>query len=466
MASSLPDPTKALIASRLHYLDSSSCGYCDCKKERSGGLKSFPENADAPDESTHITIGCQVEQMTCQQYDDFINRGFRRSGTFMYTGDMLRGCCRAYTIRTDMDHLKITKEHRQVVNRFKRAIGCESKTKSKFELSSLIEAEKKSTRFHTRFEPSGYSKEKYELYKKYQIEVHNDNPAEVTPKQFKRFLCETPFPEVEVAGKPADWDRLNNWIANWGKDSTPHKKRIGPTHECYYLDDKLIAISILDFLPTGLSSIYFIWDPDYAHMSLGTLSGIREIQMCKELGLGYYYLGYYIDDCPKMRYKAKFGGEVLDLLNGAWIDLEKARPLMAEDTYFTLGESATTNEEPSLSLEKDRQRWQGSVTDISQELYGKDEVYDKADQILRSIKTTHDVDDFELPHVLPGALPMPILQKTIDSVPDLEVTLFVMTMGRWGSFEFSDLTPTIKSYVVDFIRLFGLQRLKETILIV
>lgn len=110
-----------------------------------------------------------------------------------------------YTIRTDLDHLKIIKEHRQVINRFKRAIGDETKTKGKFSLRSLIDAEKKSTRFHTRFEPSGFSKEKYELYRKYQVRVHNDDPEDVTPKQFKRFLCETPFQrgklwELRVSG--------------------------------------------------------------------------------------------------------------------------------------------------------------------------------------------------------------------------------------------------------------------------
>lgn len=466
MASSSVDPSTAFIVSKLLYHDDTSCGYCDLKKEKNGGLPSFPDIADVPEEPTHITIGCQAQQMTCQQYDDFINRGFRRSGTFLYTGDMLRGCCRSYTIRTDMDHLKITKEHRQVINRFKRAIGDELKTKGQFHLSSLIEAEKASTRFHTRFEPSGFSREKFELYKKYQVRVHNDDPSEVSESQFKNFLCNTPFPDSQVKGTKAEWNRLNNWVSNWKQEPSHGDKRIGPTHECYYLDDKLIAISVLDFLPSGLSSIYFIWDPDYAHLSLGTLSGLREIQMCRELGLGFYYLGYYLDDCPKMRYKAKFGGEALDVVNNAWIDLNEMKPLIENDTFFTLGAQNEEIKEPSLSHKEKGIRWLGSIVDISEALYGNEKTYKAAEKVLKALVKKYKLDGFELPDVLPGALPMWALQEILESEPKFEATLFFAMLGKWGTFELDDIPPVNRTYVLDFVRLFGPERLKETIIIV
>ena len=104
-----------------------------------------------------------------------------------------------YTIRTDMGQMKITKEHRQVVNRFKRAIRDDkqstqvttnSKKGESFELVSLIRAEQQSLRFRTRYEPAVFSKEKFELYKKYQVRVHNDNPKTVSESSFNRFLCQ------------------------------------------------------------------------------------------------------------------------------------------------------------------------------------------------------------------------------------------------------------------------------------
>jgi arginyl-tRNA--protein-N-Asp/Glu arginylyltransferase len=35
------------------------------------------------------------------------------------------------------------------------------------------------------------------------------------------------------------------------------------------VDGKLIAFSVLDILPGCVSSVYFVWDPDYAWASLG-----------------------------------------------------------------------------------------------------------------------------------------------------------------------------------------------------
>lgn len=35
------------------------------------------------------------------------------------------------------------------------------------------------------------------------------------------------------------------------------------------IDGKLVAFSVLDILPGCVSSVYFVWDPDYAWASLG-----------------------------------------------------------------------------------------------------------------------------------------------------------------------------------------------------
>ena len=54
-------------------------------------------------------------------------------------------------------------------------------------------------------------------------------------------------------------------------------------------------------------------------LSPGTYSILREIQYCKDNGLPFYYLGYYIADCEKMSYKGKFvPHELRDPLTGIW----------------------------------------------------------------------------------------------------------------------------------------------------
>jgi arginine-tRNA-protein transferase len=40
--------------------------------------------------------------------------------------------------------------------------------------------------------------------------------------------------------------------------------------------------------------------------SPGIFSVIREIEFARDMGKEYYYLGYYVAECPRMRYKNTF----------------------------------------------------------------------------------------------------------------------------------------------------------------
>jgi arginine-tRNA-protein transferase len=59
-----------------------------------------------------------------------------------------------------------------------------------------------------------------------------------------------------------------------------------------------------------VSSVYFFYDPDYAFLSLGIWSALHELSLVPNSpllpDLKYYYLGYYVHSCPKMRYKKQF----------------------------------------------------------------------------------------------------------------------------------------------------------------
>ena len=44
---------------------------------------------------------------------------------------------------------------------------------------------------------------------------------------------------------------------------------------------KLVAVGVLDVLPSGVSSVYFFYDPDYKHLSLGKFSALKEIEFCR-----------------------------------------------------------------------------------------------------------------------------------------------------------------------------------------
>ena len=49
----------------------------------------------------------------------------------------------------------------------------------------------------------------------------------------------------------------------------------GSFHQQYWLDEKLIAVGVIDILPRCVSSVYFFYDPDYGHLSLGTYASLR-----------------------------------------------------------------------------------------------------------------------------------------------------------------------------------------------
>lgn len=485
------------VISPPRYIKSYDCGYCHCKKEFSP-YEWLPEDANAPERNTHITIGLFVHLMDTHQYAQLVNRGFRRLGRYLYTGDMLRGCCRMYTIRTNTHHYGLTKKHRKVINRFERAIGYAPSGPNDLlgneDLKSLVGIELDSIRFRTRFEPAKFSKEKFALYKKYQVHVHGDDPEDVSESQFKSFLCDTPF-DSELEGDDEQWEFLNNWKVLYSERKC---RRLGPTHECYYLDGKLIAISVLDFLPCGLSSVYFIWDPDYARLSLGTLLALREILMCKLLGLGDYYLGYYIADCPKMKYKDQFGGEILDVCNQAFVPFDIVKGFMERDIFFvTDGDFLKNDKEPDFELTRGPRRWRlplklypfsshsdPDVYNSSKDetltfdddfrpanmvflIYSDPEVYESANWAKSILEKDIGLTLGQLPTVLPGAISMMTLLGMFESGPlSLDSTLLVYNRGdRVVKTKIRDLDSTTQASYLDCLRLFGVEMVDTMILV-
>lgn len=153
-----------------------------------------------------------------------------------------------------------------------------------------------------------YDEERYHLYRKYQVAVHHDKPDDITPESFTRFLIESP---LQHGGKMC------------GSYSC------GTYHQLYRLDGVLIAVGVLDFLPSGVSSVYCFYDPDMRHLVLGKYTALREIDFTKSIGAEFYYMGFYIHSCPKMRYKADYQpSELLCPTAFDWHPLESCLPLL------------------------------------------------------------------------------------------------------------------------------------------
>ncbi len=82
----------------------------------------------------------------------------------------------------------------------------------------------------------------------------------------------------------------------------------------------LAAVSLTDVLDDGLSMVYSFYDPDLAPSSLGTYVILDHIQIARDAGLPYVYLGYWVPGSSKMGYKAKFSS--LEIYHrGEWRDI-------------------------------------------------------------------------------------------------------------------------------------------------
>ncbi|XP_066917674.1 arginyl-tRNA--protein transferase 1-like isoform X1 [Clytia hemisphaerica] len=355
------------------------CGYCKSKE-------------------SSIADGMWAHYLTCQDYQDLLDRGWRRSGKYCYKPIMDRTCCPQYTIRLDVTNAKLRKSQKKVIKNFNKYLttGIRPKQPSKTdqkasgggevdEDNNCIDEpcggarEVKAPKMDISFtggivngaDPSkpkcrkakevrkerkqmkqkvntpheqitskqNKNKEKtyeewidgvpedakikfevklvrccpededfkqtfrqeLEVYQKYQIEIHKDDPDEVDERQFRRFLCEGPL--VPVYGDDDEDEDLDiNGIPSCG---------LGAFHQQYYLDGRLVAVGVLDILPNIVSSKYLFYDPEYQFLSLGTYSALREIYFIRSLyreslSIKYYYMGFYIHSCLKMKYKGSF----------------------------------------------------------------------------------------------------------------------------------------------------------------
>ncbi|XP_071800775.1 arginyl-tRNA--protein transferase 1-like isoform X3 [Asterias amurensis] len=168
-------------------------------------------------------------------------------------------------------------------------------------------------------------KESHLIFAKYQRTIHKEPDDECEETDFKRFLVDSPLREEHSPGAP--------------------ECGYGSFHEHFILDGKIIAVGVIDILPSCVSSVYFFYDPDYSFLSLGTYSALRELEFTRLLHLQapkiiHYYMGFYIHSCIKMRYKGRYKPSFLlcpEAYN--WHPIERCFPKLEASKYARLDET-------------------------------------------------------------------------------------------------------------------------------
>jgi arginine-tRNA-protein transferase len=73
-----------------------------------------------------------------------------------------------------------------------------------------------------------------------------------------------------------------------------------------YYQQQLVAVSIVDETADAYSAVYTFFHPDVSVFSPGLLAILYLLQCAAQQQKNWLYLGYQIDECRKMAYKAAF----------------------------------------------------------------------------------------------------------------------------------------------------------------
>lgn len=200
-------------------------------------------------------------QVTASINSQLSERGFRRSGSHIYKPDC-HGCQSCVSSRVLVDDFQLKRQHRKIVNRNSDLVARETDSLDRDET--------------------------YSLYSDYIHQRHADGDMyPPSPEQYESFIAVRPE---------------------------------GTRFFEFYLQDRLLAVSVLDQLQHGLSAVYTFYDASESRRSLGNYVILWQIEKARALNLPYLYLGYWVKDCPKMSYKIKF--RPLEMyVQGKWIRL-------------------------------------------------------------------------------------------------------------------------------------------------
>jgi len=220
-----------------------------------------------------------------------------------------------------------------------------------------------------------------------QFDVSQIKQIHKSYNSFHRFLCASPIQNDTALQNDAVTSSIcspQSTVAESEVDSNSSVFGIrdqdvmipyGSYHQHYLINDKyLIAVGVVDVLPDCLSSVYSFYDPKLSRvLNLGKLTALYEIEWVTRAfrfrpNLKYYYLGYYIHSCQKMKYKAEYKpSELLCPGRGIWTDFEDAKVrLEARSPIRNCCNVSTPDEEYYGKAKNNNAHGNGTISDQSE----------------------------------------------------------------------------------------------------
>ena len=216
-------------------------------------------------ESARMPLYRQPRALSLEEADDRFALAERRVGWALYRTEC-PSCQACQGLRVLVNDFKMSSSQRRVWNRW-RKLG---------------------DRLRMTMGPVSWSPEKLEIYNRHKLGrnlVASEDGA-LEPAGYVGWLVRSCFQTVEM---------------------------------CYYIDEKLIGVGILDLGAEAASSVYFYFEPskEISRLSPGVFSVLQEIAFCKRSGRKFHYLGLYVRDCRSVNYKANYNPHQR-LKGGVW----------------------------------------------------------------------------------------------------------------------------------------------------
>lgn len=180
-------------------------------------------------------------------YRILLDENFRRSGNYLYR-PACPGCRACQTLRIPVQDFRLRRRHRRCLRR-----------------NAEVEAIAVAGEFRD---------EHYELYARYVGTRHaGGSMDDPTPQAYRAFL-----------------------LADWCPTELIELREHGA----------LLGVAVTDRIGDSLSAVYTFYDPRLQDRGLGMLAILRQLERARALGCRWLYLGYWIEGCERMTYKADY----------------------------------------------------------------------------------------------------------------------------------------------------------------
>lgn len=227
-----------------------------------------------PDLTAHTIFVDPSAKKSPGLYQALLDMGFRRSGSDLYRPDC-PGCNACLSVRIPVARFTARRSQHRVWKR----------------LQSDLEV---------RILPARFEQEHFDLYATYMNSRH---------------------PDGEMAN-PTEEDYCKFLICPWSETSFVE----------FRYERRLFAVAVIDMLPRGMSAVYTFFDPAMSAVSPGVLAILWQIQEARRLDLPWLYLGYWIPDSPKMRYKQDYRPLQI-YTDGVWREFSASETITIQKLY-------------------------------------------------------------------------------------------------------------------------------------